>query len=229
MSIKCHVVDCRSHMLDEPIGSYDEVLFHGEIQRGSRDVLEYPEVSGAADPYAPAELLRHPAEWYRTTAHRPAAARPRGAELLVSDKVRNALGSPPGARFSPVTFGRLVDVPWSRGHVDAALKAALDAAGDWVLFCRGRPAASLDVVPRYWELVVQQVRHVAPNYPGSKRVEVTAPKGAPILAIRNHVPLDAMRDNPILGTAKGLVLRDDVFDILRPFLDPDFFVRWELR
>ena len=207
----------------ELVYPFEEAMFHGAAERGGADSQLSMGLPAKA-------LLASPLALYRNAFRMPDVFRPRGT-FVVSDRVRRLLGHVQNVHFSPVTFARLFELEWRRGErSERLLNRWMELGHDsWLPVFREmehRPDLVQRVGP-YCEVLAALQVDVAPNYSGLKQVSVGHPSlpRIPILSsLTSELGLSEqmLEDYPILNVGVGLLIRDDLFQRLRPHLDPEF-------
>jgi hypothetical protein len=204
-------------------------MFHGELYRAERPELEYSSDLPLEDPYSVEELLRHPAELLRNAYGIPPVFKP-ATKLVLSQQVRDALGEHARLHYSPVTFRYLFWLPWRLGEPDLEVIRAMLRCSSWdVAFMKQKHRPDLlDSIGPYHELVTYRIREVPPTFSDVRPVSLRN-RAAPIL----RPPIDVLLSEgvlqayPILSTFNGIIIRDDFFERLRPWIDPHFFAAEE--
>ncbi len=190
-------------------------FFHGDTR--SRDGY-----SGWAG-HRPGEDLSEPMLVVRNGHLWPPVFIPR-IDLVVSREVRALLNGLPNLAFCPVAF-KVYHIPWTPGTKTRIkpnlLRLYYEDAGR---FHQLMPAADIEPPTAYFEVVLYPYTQVIDRYPGAGSPRFDYPFS--ITLYRNAVlsiPPGLLEDYPITNSEYGLLIRNDVFARLDPYLNRDFF------
>jgi hypothetical protein len=76
-------------------------------------------------------------------------------------------------------------------------------------------------MPELVELITMSIVWITDRYDGAFDVDVPHAPGS--FRMRAQVPRAAFEQLAAVYTSNGLVIREDMYEIIRPFVDPDFF------
>ncbi|HVC95122.1 MAG TPA: hypothetical protein VND64_15605 [Pirellulales bacterium] len=209
-------------------------MFHGvEWRDGARS--SWPTASlGRAGDTVPIELA--------VNLHRLRDVIEPGLNLVVSQRVREALASFPNIEFVRVKFGKLIRYPYSEGDLSFYETRLADASAEFgaILDDADRVDAIMEdpeelyellpdhpdargIVAPYYEMRTSRVQDVKFDFVPLKVVELAPVPGWPGSPNTEVLSLSLLRSYPIIRSPLGIVFSDDAFSVISPFLDRDYF------
>jgi hypothetical protein len=214
--MRCYTITAVSCFIERPlIRAFHADMFHGLAERDGREYPSDTKVWADSPPASPLLISR--------TVHGiPEISRP-SSHLVVSERIVTKLQSIRNIRLAPVQFKRLVDIQWQKGDMSYETK--------W-----NHPRDPLDLLRRlpdvrkfhrqigtFFEVQTYRWQDIVGGYPSAR--EITVEQGTPPLPETEviRVSSEMLRDFPMFKR-KAIFVHPDIFDILDPHLDRDFFL-----
>lgn len=213
--MKFYTITAVSNYLQRPlITSFHAHMFHGLAERDGKESPHHR--SPWANTESPSPLLIS-----RTIRHVPEICEP-VTHLIVSERLAERLRHCANIRLAPVVFKRLVDVEWEKGDMSWFDEWGSTDPGE-ILRTQPDVPEFHEQIGSYFEVQTYRLKDVVDRYPSAK--EVTIEKDTPPFQENEVIRLspEMLTDYPMLWWY-GIIVNEQVFDILDAHLDRDFFI-----
>jgi hypothetical protein len=216
--MKFYTITAASNFLQRPlISSFHAAMFHGLAERGGKEYPHDPVVWANTDSFDPLLISR-------TIRGVPEISQPSG-DLVVSQRLAEKLRRFRNIRLAPVQFKRLVDVNYQKGDdswFDEWGELGSKAPEE-ILRTQPDVPEFHDRIGAFFEVQTYRLNDIVNRYPSAK--EITIETGTPPLHNTEVIRLspELLTDYPMVWWS-DIIVNPEVFDILDPHLDRDFFV-----
>jgi hypothetical protein len=209
-----YTITAASNFLERPrIKAFHAGMFHGLAKRDKfypNDTTEWADSNAAATPLS----------IYRTVHGIPPICKP-STHLIVNEALANKLLGVPNIQVARVTFARLADIFWQKG--DDSWFDKWGETDSFTLLTKQPNVPSIRAPLDFFEIRTYRLNDILPHFTSAK--EIAIEHGTPPLheGISIRLSSQMLTEYPMLWWY-GVIVNAEVFQILGPQLDQDFFV-----
>ena len=219
--MKCYAIDNVISYLDKPaISPFHAAMFHGTFYRGGQGNAPARLGAGPIEPAMLVKNVHHIGDCFSPM------------NFVISKKVRGRLGTRPNIEFVQVGYQKLFDYPYEKHDLSFYDRMAeldvldddLDEAIEGLIESQPNNLSLAERVGSHYEVVHWRHQDVFEKFPEARPVPFEVP-----FTLTHAAPFGGrlsprmMNEYPLLWTEHGTVIRHDVFEILEPFLDDDYY------